>query len=195
MTSLHQTFTKILVFLPKYWKKLRFCKNSPDSCEISLFKLIYRKIWADAQNHLKYSQNVQSKKNSGPISHFSARENRVNEVVEILTTLSWRYWKVLKMDNHHNPKIHSNIFSSSQSNSSCPASSFDTVSLIFMVSVPLQSPQKAMHFNPLAWQEHLEFSPHRLLDNVQNVSCCRKFICHNWDERIAFKFPAPIFRF
>ena len=70
------------------------------------------------------------------------------------------------MDNHPNPKIHSNIFSSSQSNSSCPASSFDTASLILMHFVPLQSPQEATHFNPFAQQEHLEFSPHGLLDQI-----------------------------
>ena len=70
------------------------------------------------------------------------------------------------MDNHHNPKIHSNIFSSSQSNSSCPASSFDTIALMFMHSVPLQSPQEATHFSPFAWQEHLEFSPHGFLDQI-----------------------------
>ena len=70
------------------------------------------------------------------------------------------------MDNHHNPKIHLNIFSSSQSNSSCPASSFDTIALMFMHSVPLQSPQEATHFSPFAWQEHLEFSPHGFLDQI-----------------------------
>ena len=70
------------------------------------------------------------------------------------------------MDNHHNPKIHSNIFLSSHSNSSCPSSSFDTISLMFMHSVPLQSPQEATHFNSLAQQEHLEFSPRGLLDEV-----------------------------
>ena len=70
------------------------------------------------------------------------------------------------MDNHHNPKIHLNIFWSSQSNSSCPVSSFDTMVLMFMHSVPLQSPQEATHFSPFAWQENLEFSPHGFLDQI-----------------------------
>ena len=68
------------------------------------------------------------------------------------------------MDNHHNPDIHSDIILIVTFKFFMTIIIFDTISLMFMHSVSLQSLQETTHFNPLARQEeHLEFSPHEVL--------------------------------